>query len=511
MGIVEDSRPLSEASAEKREASHHPADFPLALSAIALSPTSSVPLYEQICRGIRTAVSAGDLQPGTAMPTIVELARALGVARNTVGEAYTRLSAEGYLVSYKRRGTRVANQLPRLAERAEARPLKTGKPAIEIGYFARKMLDTPLTQRGSGRPFALHSPDPALFPRMQLSRLVTEEFRRPLDESQLGAGGGCQRFQSAVAGYLRQSAGVHCEPEQVIAVTTPECALNLAARVLIDPGHTVLVEDPASDIVRSAFLAAGARLETMPVDSKGADPRRISGPPPRLIWVSPAMNFPLGQQMPESRRLQVLDAARHAGAVLFESNTYGELVYTGHRLRAIQGHDAEGRVIYSGSFHRTLGPGIRVSYLVVPQALVEPFTEMRARLACAPDVFMQSALATFVKENRYALHLKKIRAVYAERLRQTIAACRKHIPDAAISEPSGGFHLVLRLDGIADEQRICLAAAKDGLQIQALSQFYQDPRRGAGLVIGFGAMAEQTIEPSVARLAGIIREQARAA
>lgn len=491
-------------------ASRQPADIPLALTAIALSPTSAVPLYEQICRGVRNAVTAGDLVPGAAMPTIIELSRALGVARNTVGEAYSRLSAEGYLVSYKRRGTHIAKQLPRLGdaggEQRGAVP-KQEKAAIEIGYFARKLLDTPLTRGGSGRIFSLHSPDPALFPRQQLTRLVSEEFRRPPTEAQLASGGACARFQSAITGYLRQACGVHCEPEQVIAVNSPECALNLTARVLIDPGHTVLIEDPTKDNIRAIFAAAGARIEALPVDAKGADPRRIAGPPPRLIWVSPSVNFPLGQQMPEARRLAVLEYARHAGAAIFESNAYGELVHMGHRLRALQGHDTEGRVIYYGSFHCTLGPGIRAGYLVVPQALVEPFTEMRRRLACAPETFVQSALATFVKDNRYALHLKKIRAIYAERLRVLMAACRKHIPEAVFNEPAGGFHLTLHLDG--DVQRICQAAAREALHVQPLSIFHQDGHRDSGIVIGFGAMQEQMIEPSVERLAEIVREHTR--
>lgn len=485
------------------------AHFPLAFDAIVLNPTSSIPLYEQICRGIRTAVSAGDLVPGAAIPTIVELARALGVARNTVGEAYMRLAAEGYLVSYKRRGTRIAAQLPGVGETGAQRACaaEPGKSAIEIGYFARKLLDTPVTRGGTGKSFALHSPDPALFPRLHLSKLVTEELRRPPTEMQLASGGVCVRFQQAMAHYLRLSAGIQCEPEQVIAVSTPEAALNLTARVLLDPGHTVLVEDPGKDHVRAIFAAAGARIESMAADSRGADPRRVSGPPPRLIWVSPSLNFPLGVQMTEARRMALLDAARTAGAAIFESSSFSELIYSGHRLRALQAHDADGRVIYYGSFHCTLGPAIRAGYLVVPLALVEPFNEIRRRLAFAPEIYLQSALATFVKENRYAVHLKKIRTVYAARLRQTIAACRRYMPDAAIIEPAGGFHLTLHVDG--DVHRVCQIAAREGLFVQPLSKFYQEPHPVSGIVIGFGAMSEQAIEPSVARLAAILREHSR--
>lgn len=503
MTMMDDARQLPRAAKPSA-----PADFPLALSAIVLSPTSLIPLYEQICRGIRNAVSAGDLQPGTAMPTIVELARALGVARNTVGEAYTRLSAEGYLISYKRRGTRIAEQMPRAAERVDRHKTSAQKPALEISHYARRVLGEPSVPMPNARPFALHTPDPALFPRAQLARLVMEEFRRPPQEAQTTQYGDCKRFQAAVAAYLRHASGVHCEPQQVIAVSGHEAALALTARVLIDPGHRVLVQDPSILAARAMFADAGARIEALPVDAKGADPKTISGPPPRLIWVSPALSFPLGVQMTEARRLAVLDAARHAGAAIFESSSYGDLVYSGHRLRAIQGHDNEGRVIYYGSFQRTLGPGMRLGYLIVPPALVDAFCKMRRRIAGGPELFLQSAMATFIGENRYALHLKKVRGIYAGRLRMLMAACRKHIPQASFTEPVGGFHLALNFSDGTDEQRVYAAAAKDGFQVQPLSQFYQDPRNGTGLVLGFGAMADAFIEPAIVRLAASIREAA---
>ena len=382
------------------------------------------------------------------------------------------------------------------------------KPALEISHYARRVLGEPSVPMPNARPFALHTPDPALFPRAQLARLVMEEFRRPPQEAQTTQYGDCKRFQAAVAAYLRHASGVHCEPQQVIAVSGHEAALALTARVLIDPGHRVLVQDPSILAARAMFADAGARIEALPVDAKGADPKTISGPPPRLIWVSPALSFPLGVQMTEARRLAVLDAARHAGAAIFESSSYGDLVYSGHRLRAIQGHDNEGRVIYYGSFQRTLGPGMRLGYLIVPPALVDAFCKMRRRIAGGPELFLQSAMATFIGENRYALHLKKVRGIYAGRLRMLMAACRKHIPQASFTEPVGGFHLALNFSDGTDEQRVYAAAAKDGFQVQPLSQFYQDPRNGTGLVLGFGAMADAFIEPAIVRLAASIREAA---
>jgi GntR family transcriptional regulator/MocR family aminotransferase len=473
------------------------ANFPLAIANIAINAASPVPIYEQICTAIRSAIGAGDLPPGTPLPTSRELAQSLGVGRNTIVSAYSRLAAEGYLVSNTRRGTRVTDEpVGAPAFRSEAAPRERVN-SIEIGYHARRVLELPFAQNHTVRPLALHAPDPSLYPRNPLSRLLAEEFCR-------STGGdlrlGYRRFQTALAAYLRHMRGVNCEPEQIIPLNGLESALDLTARVLLDPGHSVLVEDPAMDSVRQAFAAAGAQVEIMPSDSAGADPSRASGPPPRLIFVSPSISFPFGRQMTEPRRKAVLDLAYRTGAAVFEADICGELAFGGSRLRAIQGQDSQGRVIYFGSLNETLGPHIRAAYLVVPPNLVDAFAGMAERVSCGPDAFILSALATFIEDNHYALHIRNIRSIYAQRLKAFTQAARTHLPEATVLEPSGGLHLTLMFPHGFDEHAACRAAAEQGLAVAPLSRFYQHGGHSPGLVLGFGSVPERAIEPAIRKL-----------
>ncbi|MBI1328731.1 MAG: aminotransferase class I/II-fold pyridoxal phosphate-dependent enzyme [Alphaproteobacteria bacterium] len=501
------SRMTDRTSASVGEASALPLSFPLAMAKIEVHPDSPVPLYEQICKGVRAAIWSGDLPPHTRLPTTREFAQALRVARNTVVEAYTRLVAEGYLVSNTRRGTRVVGDppvRPNFDDAVQPAPL-AGISAIEIGFHARRVLDAPSMPTASGKPFAIDAPDPSFYPRNQLGRLIAEEFRRAPASDQRHAAAEERRFQVAVATYLRHARGVNCDPAQVIAVNGARSAVDMAARVLIDPGHTVQIEDPCQHYVGAAFRAAGARLDPIPTDSDGANPQRVLGPPPRLIFVQSSVNFPFGAQMPENRRRAVLDSARMSGAAIFECDSYGELLYSGGRVSAIQGMDNEGRVLYCGSLNRTLGPGIRAGFLVVPPPLVEAFSEMARRIDYGPELYVQAALATFLEQNDYALHVKRVRAQYSARLQMLRDALRTFMPNVRFSEPKGGLHIVIYLSGAGCEASVCAAATAQGLSVSPLSQFYLSSSRSYGLVLGFGSVSERMIEPAVKRLASAVQ------
>jgi GntR family transcriptional regulator/MocR family aminotransferase len=306
---------------------------------------------------------------------------------------------------------------------------------------------------------------------------------------------------------MRNARGVNCVPEQVIALSGVESALDLVARVMIDPGHAVYLHDPAADMVRSIFLAAGARLYALPPEDRVAEFSSASCPPPRLIFVSPSVSFPFGRQMREVRRAAVLERAKAFGAAVLEADTYGELVYTGGRLPALQALDEDGRVFYFGSFNRTLGPGVRLSYLIVPTALADAFAEMARRHAYGADIFLQRAVATYVADGDYALHVRTIRGIYAERLGLLVEACRSHIGAARVLEPDGGLHLAILLDDEEDEHLVCRLAARDTLALTPLSHFYLSAaQRRYGLVLGFGSLPDRAIDTAVRCLARLIAE-----
>jgi len=511
------------AHATLREGASNLPSFSLAIANIRVDDASPVSIYEQICRAIRTAIASGELPPGTHLPTSRELADALKIGRNTVVTAYSRLAAEGYLLANKRRGTRVSEDAQRLAasvpeerpviaREAVAREADAGRQtyrqvgnAIDISYHAKQVLQLMAQAQPHTAPFGLHSPDPSLYPRNPLSRLIAEEFCRAPGGGDLRQG--LRRFQTVMTNHLRHMRGVLCEPSQIIPVTGIESALDLTARVMIDPGHCVYVEDPAYDIVGRQLRSAGAQIVPMPSDSNGADIERVQGPPPRLIFTSPSVSFPFGAQMSQARRDAMLAVARNANAVVFECDTMWELSYTGGRVRAMQGSAKDAPVIYFGSLYQTLGPHIRVGYLVVPPHLVEPFTEMALRVSSGPEPFLLAALAGFVESTDYAVHTKSIRATYAERLGVLVSSLRSSLANVTILEPCGGLHLAVLFNGPVNERAICRAAAERGLSVTELSRFYLDPSRAPhGLVLGFGNLPERVIETMVSRLAGVVGE-----
>jgi GntR family transcriptional regulator/MocR family aminotransferase len=496
----------------QRRSELHPA-MPLAISQISIAPDSPLPIYEQICRALRKAISVGDLPVGTLLPTSRELSQALGVGRNTVVSAYSRLVAEGFVVSKFRRGTRVAaplqpsNQPPSPEMRGESSSGEgEAEPLVDIGYSGQRTLQGP-DHTEYAPLFSIHAPDAVLHSRTVLQKLIADAFSRT-HAGGLDGQGDWRRFQSAVASHFRQARGVRCEPGQVIPVTGVCAALDLTARLMLDPGHAVLIEDPAPDEVRAAFSSAGARLYALPSDSNGADILRAKSPPPRLIYVSPSLSFPSGAQMPTSRRTALLEAARASGSAIFEFDGYAELLYTGSRLGAMKGQDKEGRILYYASLKNTLGPHLRVGVLIVPAHLVDAFSRMIRLAGSAPEGFLLGSVAEFIETSQYAMHVKKLRAAYAQRLKLIVETCQVLLPDAIVNEPNGGLHLTVNLPGQVSAHRVWEVAAEQGLAVAPLARFSQRKQPENALVIGFGALPDRLLEPSIRRLAAIVRELA---
>src|SRR5271155_2692562 len=240
--------------------------LPLAIANISIDARSPLLIPEQICQAVRTAIWTKELPPGTRLPTTRELAQHLSVGRNTIVCAYARLASEGLCVSNTRRGTSVATDLPAQGPHAEAENStddRTGHAAdFCTSLQMRNALETRICRTVGGVPFVLHASDPVQYPRTKLGRRLADKFLSAPQNGQFGAT--CDRFQNAVAAYLRQARGVECEPSQIVAVSGLENALHLTARVLLDPGDCIQVEDPSMDIVQSAFRAARAHVRAIP-------------------------------------------------------------------------------------------------------------------------------------------------------------------------------------------------------------------------------------------------------
>jgi len=338
------------------------------------------PLYRRVYLALKAKIRAGGLGPATKVPSTRALARDLGVSRNTVMLAYEQLAAEGYLVSRHRGATSVAGVAP--PRPAPARPAAE-RPA-PVSAYARR-----LTARLDLAPPRPPGPRPALrydfrygrpavdeFPREIWRRLLAAHARRASSDALgYGAPAGHGPLRAALSEYLGRARGVVSDPERIVVVNGTQQALDLIARVLLDPGDGAVVEEPHYPGATIPFEAVGARLLRVPVDAHGLDPAKL--PPaverPRLAYVTPCHQFPSGVIMPLERRLALLQWASRVGAWVVEDDYVSEFRYEGHPLEALQSLDRDERAIYMGSFSKTLFPALRVGYLVLPRALVRPF------------------------------------------------------------------------------------------------------------------------------------------
>ena len=502
--------PLSEVELPKKERSVNGArrardtsDFALAINNISVESTSPLPMYEQITLALRSAVCAGDLPAGTLLPTSRDLARFLGVSRNTVGLAYSRLVAEGYLSSHRGRGTRVAQNGAALLAAGQLRPAPTAisvrmptarKEAIGTTERASDFLAEPVRHAGD-----VCSPDSSLYPRMSLGRLLSQEFAKPPNSN----ANPLAVFQEMMASHLRQTRGVRCQPEQIIPLANCQCALELIAHVLIDPGHCVHIEDPIAGNIRATFQRAGAWIVPLMTGNPACS---LDAPPPRLFVVSPSNNIPLGTQMPVDRRRAILSTAKQTKAIVLEFDRGYDLIFAGLRGPAMQALGGEDHVIYFGSLYETLGPYIQLAYLVVPPDLVEPFSRTAAQRGYNADAFVLAALAAFIGDTKYTLHLRALRGTYGERAVLLAETCRSRFGVGSMVQPVGGLCAMLRLPAEANEAKLCQAARSQSIALAPLSHFYQGRSPFPGVVFGLGSLPERVIGATLSRFAELVQE-----
>jgi len=420
------------------------------LIALALDRTLDTPLQTQVFDQIRDAILQGRLAPGARLPSSRLLAAEMGVSRNTILAAYDRLYGEGYVEGRTGSGTRVSGVLLEdllTARNSSGQGAERPEPAGKTSGLNHRLGD--LGSRRTALParaFRPGVPDLDNFPFTHWSRLGAKFWRRPpADLLVSGDLAGYRPLRDAIAAYLGAVRGVHCSGDQVMVTSGAQQGLDLIARVLIDPGDRVWVEDPGYAGLRGAFLAAGAELVDVSVDNEGLsiDRGEALAPDAVLAAVTPSHQYPTGVTMSLARRLELLNWAAEAGAWILEDDYDSEFRYGGKPLSALQGLDGGSRVIYAGTFSKVLFPALRLGYLVLPQALVDPFLKVRAALDDQPSITMQPVLAQFIEDGQFAAHIRRMRALYEERQETLIRVIHTEadgVLDAAASE--AGMHLV---------------------------------------------------------------------
>ncbi len=465
---------------------------------LTLDRAASDPLYRQLYWALRSVIEDRTLPAGFEVPSTRTLAGDLGIARNTVVATYDQLVTEGFLLS--RLGARsvvVALPVrPTPPQSAASQPLRRA-----VSARGETMMQQPVHHGTPGR-FAFHPgmPDARSFPYRDWSRLVAK--RAGFGETLFGTYhvAGLPALREAIAAYLRVARGVHCSAEQVVVTTGAQATFDLLARLLLDSGDSVWMEEPGYFGAQSAFVAAGARLVGLPVGINGW---RLDwpSPPPRLVFVTPACQHPFGVTMPIEQRLRLLEIAEQCDAWVIEDDYDGEYRFQGRPIPALQCMDRSGRVIYAGTFAKMLFPALRLGFMVLPQALHERMPRALSTTGQFAPLLLQAAVADFINEGLMTRHLKRMRRIYAARRRQFYELCESNLSGRLRLLPGdAGIQVVGLLNEGVDDNAVAATAEELGVNVSPLSKYYRHGQPTHGLVLGYAACDETQMRHGIQRL-----------
>jgi GntR family transcriptional regulator/MocR family aminotransferase len=461
----------------------------------------ATPLHRQIYEQWREGILSGRFRRRTRVPSTRAFAAAYGVSRATATAAYEQLLAEGYFESAVGAGTFVCSELPDDARRAVRRmPVARGASPARLSRFASRLDLDPRVQPAPGRlNLSNLGPDLGLFPFPLWRRVLTRHLRRltapTLDHFAPPAGSAMLRRE--IAAYVARSRAVRCTPEQVVVVSGSQQGLDLCARLLVDPGDEVAVEDPGYGGMTYLLRAHGAVVRPLPVTADGASIRRLSGNP-RLVFVTPSHQFPTGASMSLARRLELLQWAARCGTVVVEDDYDSEFRYTGAPLPAMQSLTTGIPVVYVGTFSNVMFPSLRIGYLVLPTELVAPFTRAKWLTDRHTPLLEQAALADFLADGHLERHIRRMRRIYKARREVMMAALEQHFGDRiSVLGDAAGMHLTARVQ-VRD---LAARGERAGVHIRSTAPYYSSDPPPDEFLFGFASMSERAIREAVRRLA----------
>ena len=447
-------------------------------------------LRAQIEGGLRDAISAGRLAPGTPLPSTRALAADLGVTRGVVVGAYDQLLAEGYLVARQGAGT-VVNSAPIGTDRAVARAARPAPAVIDF------------------RPSV---PELSTFPRAAWLR-ATRTALQTLPDRYFGYINPCglRQLRIAVAEYLGRVRGVVADSDQVVICNGFAHGLSLVARQLLDTGHTpIAVEDPGHDAPRAELTWLGASYHPVPVDGDGLIVDQLRQSTARAVLVTPAHQYPTGAVLAPPRRRAIIAWARDVDGYVIEDDYDAEYRYDRHPVGAMQGL-APDRVIYCGTLSKSLAPGLRLGWLVLPSPLVAPIAASRMLTDHATSAPVQATFAEFLVNGDLDRHLRRMRRIYRERRDTLVAALARWLPDATMSGIAAGLHVLVTLPPGPDEAALEEAAGAAGIRIYPLGghRVARTPGAPAEILLGYGSLDPPAIEEGVQILADVVANAGR--
>ncbi|MFN2563656.1 MAG: PLP-dependent aminotransferase family protein [Gemmatimonadaceae bacterium] len=485
--------------------------------ALALPPRDPAdPAYRWLSTALRAEILEGRLRPGARLPATRDLARQYGLSRGTIVSAFEQLRSEGYVEGSVGSGTYVSKVLPddllQVTRKVGPPPPVRRSRRRTLSDFGRRVREFPEFEVRPARAFRANQPALNLFPTTLWAQIASRRLRLATTGQLLSCGPmGYRPLQEAVADYLRASRGVKCVPEQVAIISGFQQALDLVARLVLNPGDRVCMENPGYVGAALLFEALGARISPLLVDAEGMELPRPNLRGVRLAYVTPAHQYPLGISMSLPRRLALLEWAHHSGALIFEDDYDSEYRYSGRPLPALQGLDRHGVVVFAGTFSKVLFPSLRLGYLVVPSDLVDRFAATISVTSRHAPLLDQAVLCDFITAGHFGRHVRRMREVYAERLSVLLECARQRLTGLLeITGVEAGLQTAGWLcDGIDGESAVRAAAARD-VEVRPLSRYMRGRMERDGLQLGFAAVDTDEIQRGVRQLAAALESQKRA-
>ncbi len=481
-------------------------DHEVVIDMVNIEKQSGAPRYQQLYEQLRALIRQGTLQPGMCLPSSRALSRDLGIARNTVITAYGQLETEGYIETSPGSLARVTN-LPSL----ETSTSKTRliKLVDHISVRGHSLVDQ---NHAPGNPpinfFQPGMPDMREFPLPLWRRFVNDQLKyNSEDVFGYHSFRGFQPLREEIASYVETARAVRCSPEQILVTNGAQSAMILVAHLFTDPGDDILFEEPGYTGAQGAFLAAGTKLRPLHVRDGEWQINKLGKIRPKLIYLTPSCQFPLGYTMRMEQRLKLIKYSINRGAWILEDDFDSEYRFLTKPIPALQGIARNDCTLYIGTFSKTLFPALRIGFVAFPGPVTNEIGKANFLLGSTAPLFLQSALAEFIKHGHFAKHLRRMKRIYGNRRTMfTDLVQRKLGKWLEPLDAGSGLQTAWRLRGNFSDSEVCYKAIENDLRITPLSIHYLHGSPTQGLILGYATMDEGDAERAVGQLRCVFQQ-----
>ncbi|KNH28128.1 GntR family transcriptional regulator [Pseudomonas syringae] len=474
-------------------------------------------LHQRIQRALRALILDGALAPGLKLPATRVLAKSLGIARDTVENAYVQLHRDGFIVRREGAGSYVCETLGTELRGAARRRIKAQEvkssqatPGAGLSQRGRMIFDSGgVNDQQVIKAFATGLPETRTFPTdvwERLQRQVMKDYRANVLLH--GDPQGAEPLRKAIATYLNLERGAKCSPDQIMVLSSTRQALFLCAQLLVDAGKPILLENPGYYGAKKAFETAETNVLPIDVDELGirTDLLYADRSGANCVYVTPSHQYPTGATLPLERRLELINWAAEKGKWVIEDDYDSEFHYDGQPTACVQGLDKYQRTLYIGTFSKTLYPGLRMGYMVLPHELIKAFTYARSMIDGHTPQILQLTLARFMEDGHYNAHVRAMRKLYAGRRSTMLDTIGKHLDGIVTAlRPPGGLQIPCLLHDGWSEEKTIRQAASAGVQLSGLSRLYAGEEKKQGWLLGYSSLTAYEIEAAMLRLANALK------